>query len=284
MKLVRYGAPGHERPGLIDAAGGIRSLIGHIADISPETLASGAVQALLGIDPASLPTVAPGTRLGPPLSRTGNFLAVGLNYSEHATETGAAIPGEPILFNKAPSCMVGPNDDVKLPPGSTKTDWEVEIALVIGRRACFVSEADAMDHVAGFAVCNDVSERAYQLEREGQWMKGKCFPTFGPLGPWLVTPDEVPDPQALGLWMEVNGERLQHSNTRTMIFPIRHLVSYISRFMVLEPGDVITTGTPPGVGLGMKPERYLNAGDTMRLGVDGLGVQQQRVRSWNEAA
>ena len=225
-----------------------------------------------------------GTRLGPPISRIGNFVAVGLNYAEHATETDAEIPAEPILFNKAPSCMTGPNDDVLLPPGSTKTDWEVEIAFVIGKRASFVAETDAMDHVAGYCVCNDVSERSYQLERGGQWVKGKCFPSFGPLGPWLVTPDEIPDPQALSLWMEVNGERVQHSSTRTMIFPIRHLVSYISRFMVLEAGDVITTGTPPGVGLGMKPERYLKAGDIMRLGVDGLGLQQQLVRPWTAVA
>ena len=284
MKLVRYGEPDRERPGLLDDDGGIRSLVGLIDDISPETLSAGCLDALRGVNIAALDRVPASTRLGAPMSRTGNFIAVGLNYAEHATETDADIPAEPILFNKAPSCLAGPNDDVLLPPGSTKTDWEVEIAFVIGRRASFVSEADALDHVAGYCICNDVSERAYQLELGGQWMKGKCFPTFGPLGPWLVTPDEVPDPQNLDLWMEVNGERVQHSSTRTMIFPIRHLVSYISRFMVLEPGDVVTTGTPPGVGLGMKPERYLKAGDTMRLGVDGLGVQEQRVRAWAAAA
>lgn len=284
MKLVRYGQPGHEQPGILDAGGTVRSLAGHLHDISPETLADGSLDRLRGLNPAMLEAVPPGTRLGPPLSRTGNFVAVGLNYAEHATETDAQIPDEPILFNKAPSCLVGPNDDVLLPPGSTKTDWEVEIAFVVGRRASFVSEADALDHVAGYCVCNDVSERSYQLERGGQWVKGKCFPTFGPLGPWLVTPDEVPDPQNLRLWLEVNGERVQHSHTRTMIFPVRHLVSYISRFMVLEPGDVVTTGTPPGVGLGMKPERYLKVGDVMRLGVDGLGVQQQHVRAWAAAA
>ena len=280
MKLVRYGQPGHEQPGLVDAGGGIRSLVGIIGDITPEVLAAGGLDRLHGLDPASLERVPPGTRLGPPISRTGNFVAVGLNYAEHATETDAEIPAEPILFNKAPSCLVGPDDDVLLPPGSVKTDWEVEIAFIVGRRASFVGEADALDHIAGYCVCNDVSERAYQLERGGQWVKGKCFPTFGPLGPWLVTPDEVPDPQALSLWLEVNGERVQASHTSDMIFPIRHLVSYISRFMVLEPGDVVTTGTPPGVGLGMKPERYLKAGDTMRLGVDGLGIQQQHVRAF----
>lgn len=280
MKLLRHGQPGHEQPGMVDAEGGIRSLAGVIGDITPELLAAGGLDRLRGLDPASLERVPAGVRLGPPISRTGNFVAVGLNYAEHATETDAEIPSEPILFNKAPSCLAGPNDDVLLPPGSEKTDWEVEIAFVVGRRASFVSEADAMGHIAGYCVCNDVSERAYQLERGGQWVKGKCFPTFGPLGPWLVTPDEVPDPQALGLWLEVNGERLQQSHTGTMIFPMRHLVSYISRFMVLEPGDLVTTGTPPGVGLGMKPERYLKPGDTMRLGVDGLGVQEQRVRAF----
>lgn len=284
MKLVRHGPPGHEQSGLLDPEGRIRSLAGVAGDISPEAIGAGLIDRLKAIDPASLPLVPAGTRLGSPLSRTGNFVAVGLNYAEHATETDAEIPSEPILFNKAPSCLVGPDDDVLLPPGSEKTDWEVEIAFVIGRRASFVSEADALDHVAGYCVCNDVSERSYQLERGGQWVKGKCFPTFGPLGPWLVTPDEVPDPQDLGLWMEVNGERVQNASTRTMIFPIRHLVFYISRFMTLEPGDIVTTGTPPGVGLGMKPERYLKAGDTMRLGVERLGVQQQRVRAWAAAA
>lgn len=284
MKIVRYGPAGHEQPGLIDAHGATRSLAGIVPDVTPETIAAGLLDRIRTIDPASLPAVPAGTRLGSPLARMGNFIAVGLNYAEHATETDAAIPEEPILFNKAPSCMVGPNDDVLLPPGSTKTDWEVEIAFVMGRRASFVSEEDALDYVGGYCVCNDVSERSYQLDRGGQWVKGKCFPTFGPLGPWLVTPDEVPDPQDLNLWMEVNGERVQNATTRTMIFPIRHLVSYISRFMTLEPGDVITTGTPPGVGLGMKPERYLKAGDTMRLSVERLGVQEQQVRSWAVAA
>ena len=283
MKLVRYGEAGRERPGMIDAEGGVRSLVGVVDDISPETLAGGLVDRLRGLDPALLERVAPGARLGPPLSRVGNFVAVGLNYAEHATETDAAIPAEPILFNKAPSCVVGPNDDVALPSGSAKTDWEVEIAFVVGRRASCVAEADALAHVAGYTICNDISERAYQLERGGQWVKGKCFPTFGPLGPWLVTPDEIADPQTLGLWMEVNGERMQNSNTRTMIFPIRELVAYISRHMILEPGDVVTTGTPPGVGLGMKPERYLKVGDVMRLGVDGLGEQRQQVRAWAAA-
>lgn len=284
MKLVRYGQPGAEKPGLVDNDGKVRSLSGHLHDITPEAIRDGLLGRVRGLDPATLPLAPEGARLGPPISRTGNFVAVGLNYAEHATETDAAIPDEPILFNKAPSCLAGPHDDVLLPPGSDKTDWEVEIAFVVGRRASFVPETEALAHIAGYCVCNDVSERAYQLERGGQWVKGKCFPTFGPLGPWLVTPDEVPDPQDLNLWLEVNGERVQSSSTRTMIFPIRHLLSYISRFMVLEPGDVVTTGTPPGVGLGMKPERYLKPGDVMRLGVDGLGVQEQRVRVWAAAA
>lgn len=284
MKFVRFGAPGQEKPGAIGGDGSIRDLSSIIADITPETIASGRL-ASIGrsyiID--ALPLAPEGARLGPCLARTGNFIAVGLNYADHATETDAEIPAEPILFNKAPSCIVGPDDDVLLPPGSEKTDWEVELAFVIGKRAVFVSEEDAMDHVAGYCICNDVSERAYQLERGGQWVKGKCFPTFGPLGPWLVTPDEVPDIQNVRLWLEVNGERVQDASTRTMIFSIKHLVSYISRFMIMEPGDVVTTGTPPGVGLGMKPPRYLKAGDTMRLGIDWLGVQEQRVLTWDEA-
>ena len=235
MKLLRYGPPGQEKPGLVDRDG-------------------------------TMPT-------------TGNFVAIGLNYADHAEETNAPIPAEPILFSKAPSCIVGPNDDVVLPNGSRKTDWEVELAFVIGKRAQDVPQERAMEHVLGYTICNDVSEREFQLERNGgQWMKGKCCPTFGPIGPWLVTPDEVPDPQQLTLWLEVNGERLQNGSTRTMIFPIAMLVSYISRFLILEPGDLVTTGTPPGVGLGMKPERFLKAGDVMRLGIEGLGVQEQRVR------
>jgi 2-keto-4-pentenoate hydratase/2-oxohepta-3-ene-1,7-dioic acid hydratase in catechol pathway len=280
MKFVRYGERGQEKPGVLDKDGNVRDLSKHVEDISPKTIGEGALERLKGIDVESLPKVAPGTRLGSCISTTTNFIAIGLNYSEHATETDAEIPEEPILFNKAPSCIVGPNDDVILPPGSEKSDWEVEIAFVIGKRALFVSEEEALSYVAGYCVCNDVSERAYQLERGGQWVKGKCFPTFGPLGPWLVTPDEIPDVQNLKLWMDVNGKRIQNDSTSTMIFPIAHIVSYLSRFMVLNPGDLVTTGTPPGVGLGFKPPRYLKPGDTMRLSVEGLGVQEQRVLAW----
>lgn len=278
MKLLRYGEAGAEKPGALDAEGKIRDLSGVISDITADTIADGSVARLAGVDLASLPLVPEGVRLGSPIGRIGNFIAIGLNYADHAEETGAAIPEEPILFNKAPSCVVGPNDDVVLPPDSEKSDWEVELAFVIGKPASYVDEADALDYVAGYMVCNDVSERHYQLERGGQWMKGKCCPTFGPLGPWLVTTDEVPDPQALSLWLEVNGERVQDGSTKTMIFAIAHLVSYLSRFMLLEPGDVVTTGTPPGVGLGFKPPRFLKRGDVMRLGIEGLGVQQQTVR------
>jgi 2-keto-4-pentenoate hydratase/2-oxohepta-3-ene-1,7-dioic acid hydratase in catechol pathway len=280
MKFVRYGERGQEKPGVLDKDGNVRDISKHVEDISPKTIGEGALERLKGIDVESLPKVAPGTRLGSCISTTTNFIAIGLNYSEHATETDAEIPEEPILFNKAPSCIVGPNDDVILPPGSEKSDWEVEIAFVIGKRALFVSEEEALSYVAGYCVCNDVSERAYQLERGGQWVKGKCFPTFGPLGPWLVTPDEIPDVQNLKLWMDVNGKRIQNDSTSTMIFPIAHIVSYLSRFMVLNPGDLVTTGTPPGVGLGFKPPRYLKPGDTMRLSVEGLGVQEQRVLAW----
>lgn len=280
MKFLRFGPPGQEKPGLLDADQAIRDLSMLVDDIDAETIASGKLRAISrAVDPRSLPLVPADTRIGPCIAKVGNFIAIGLNYAEHATETDAAIPAEPILFNKAASCVVGPNDDVVLPKGSTKSDWEVELAFVVGKRACDVSEVEALDYIAGYTICNDVSERAFQLEQGGQWVKGKCCPTFGPLGPWLVTPDEIEDPQNLHLWLEVNGERVQNANTRTMIFPIRHLVSYLSRFMVLEPGDVVTTGTPPGVGLGMKPPHYLQAGFEMRLGIDGLGIQHQRVRA-----
>jgi 2,4-didehydro-3-deoxy-L-rhamnonate hydrolase len=280
VKFLRFGPPGREKPGLIDPQLRIRDLSGFIDDVSAETIGDGRLfDVARAVDVEKLPIVPDGVRIGACIAKVGNFVAIGLNYAEHATETDAEIPAEPILFNKASSCVVGPYDDVVLPKGSTKSDWEVELALVIGKRAQDVSEADAIDHVAGYTICNDVSERAFQLERGGQWVKGKCCPTFGPLGPWLVTPDEIPDPQKLGLWMEVNGERVQNANTRTMIFPIRTLVSYVSRFMILEPGDVITTGTPPGVGLGMKPPRYLQPGFEMRLGIDGLGIQRQLVRA-----
>ncbi len=281
MKFLRYGPLGHEKPGVLDIKGRIRDLSGLIDDITPQTIAAGRLEAIRAtVDIRKLPVVRKKVRLGSCIARTGNFIAIGLNYAEHATETDAAIPKEPIIFNKAPSSLSGPFDDVVLPPGSTKTDWEIELAFIIGKRAFMVPEDEALDHVAGYAVCNDVSEREYQLEREGQWVKGKCFPTFGPLGPWLVTPDEVPDPQNLSLWMDVNGTRIQNAHTHTMIFPIKRLIADVSRYMVLNPGDVITTGTPPGVGLGFKPPRYLKAGDTMRLSVEGLGEQTQRVVAW----
>ncbi|WMS40961.1 fumarylacetoacetate hydrolase family protein [Acuticoccus sp. MNP-M23] len=278
MKLLRYGEPGAEKPGAVDADGNIRDLSSVISDITADTIADGSFARLAGVDLATLPVVADGARIGPPIRRIGNFLAIGLNYADHAEETNAEIPAEPILFNKAPSCISGPYDDVVLPPDSEKSDWEVELAFVIGKEARFVSEADALDHVAAYTICNDISERSYQLERGGQWMKGKCCPTFGPLGPWLVTPDEVPDPQKLSLWLELNGDRVQNGSTTTMIFPIAEIVSYLSRFMVLEPGDLVTTGTPPGVGLGFKPPKYLKRGDVMKLGIEGMGVQQQTVR------
>lgn len=277
MKLLRYGKAGQEKPGILDARGQIRDLSGIVADLSAGVIAAGGLDRIRQADVEKLPAVGAGVRIGPCVTGVGNFLAVGLNYAEHATETDAKIPQEPILFNKAPSCIVGPNDDVVLPRGSKKSDWEVEIAFVVSRRASYVAESEAMDYIAGYCVCNDVSERAFQLEQEGQWVKGKCCPTFGPLGPYLVTPEEIADPQNLVLWLEVNGERVQNASTRTMIFPIPMLLSYISRFMILEPGDVVTTGTPPGVGLGMKPPRYLKAGDVMRLAVEGLGEQRQRV-------
>jgi len=248
-----------------------------IKDISFRHISMDTLEMLKTLDPNKLPLAPEDVRIGPCVGDVGNFIAIGLNYALHATETDAEIPTEPILFNKAASCIVGPNDDVVMPPGSTHTDWEVELAIVMGRRAFNVTEANAFDYVAGLCVCNDVSERSYQLDRGGQWVKGKCFPTFGPLGPWLVTLDEIADPQNLNLWMEVNGERIQEDNTRTMIFPLRHLISYLSKTVALMPGDVITTGTPPGVGLGFKPPRYLKAGDVMRLEVQGLGQQQQRV-------
>ncbi|MGL4974378.1 MAG: fumarylacetoacetate hydrolase family protein [Bosea sp. (in: a-proteobacteria)] len=281
MKFLRYGPLGHEKPGVLDAAGQIRDLSQLIDDITPETIAAGRLEAIrTTVDVQKLPVVSGKVRIGACIARTGNFIAIGLNYAEHATETDAAIPKEPIIFNKVPSCLSGPYDDVVLPPGSTKTDWEIELSFIVGKRAFMVSEDKALDYVAGYAVCNDVSEREYQLEREGQWVKGKCFPTFGPLGPWLVTPDEVADPQDLSLWMDVNGERIQNAHTHTMIFSIRRLIADVSRYMVLNPGDVITTGTPPGVGLGFKPPRYLKAGDTMRLSVEGLGEQTQKVVAW----
>ncbi|WP_250504381.1 fumarylacetoacetate hydrolase family protein [Caballeronia sp. AZ7_KS35] len=282
MKLLRYGNPGQEKPGILDDEGRIRDAFAITDDFDPAFFAKGGMQRLQGLDIATLPVVEGNPRIGACIARPGNFIAVGLNYVQHAIETNAPIPEEPILFNKAPSCISGPNDRVLLPRNSTKADWEVEIAFVIGKRAHYVSEENALDHVAGYCVCNDVSERAFQLEHGGQWVKGKMAPTFGPLGPWLVTPDELGDVQNLPLWLELNGERIQNSSTSDMIFPISKLVSYISQFVVLEAGDVITTGTPPGVGLGMKPEQYLKPGDVMKLSVEGLGVQEQTVARWDD--
>lgn len=284
MKLVRYGKPGKEKPGLIDGAGALRDLSGVIDDLAGEALSPKSLAKIAKLKPASLPAVRGEPRLGPCVGQVGNFIAVGLNYADHAAETGAAIPKEPILFNKAPSCIVGPNDDVIIPKASAKTDWEVELAVVIGRRASYIADHEAFDYVAGFCVCNDVSEREFQAERGGQWMKGKGCATFGPLGPWLVTPDEIPDVQKLSMWLDVNGQRMQNGSTSTMIFDVKMLVSYISHFMVLLPGDVITTGTPPGVGLGMKPPRFLKAGDTVSLGIEGLGEQSQRFVAWTKEA
>jgi 2-keto-4-pentenoate hydratase/2-oxohepta-3-ene-1,7-dioic acid hydratase in catechol pathway len=281
VKLVRFGQPGAEKPGIVDAKGAIRDLSGVVSDIDARAVTPEGLAKIRKADPNGLPAVQAGVRLGPCIAGARNFYAVGLNYVDHAKETGAAIPKEPILFNKSTSCIVGPNDDVMLPQGSVKGDWEVELALVIGRRARYVDEAKALDYVAGYCICNDVSEREYQIERGGQWMKGKGCETFGPLGPWLVTPDEIKDVQNLDMFLDVGGERMQTGNTKTMIFGVAHIVSYMSRFMVLEPGDVITTGTPPGVGMGKKPApRFLKAGDTMRVGVEGLGEQNQKVVAW----
>ncbi|MBB4040943.1 2-keto-4-pentenoate hydratase/2-oxohepta-3-ene-1,7-dioic acid hydratase in catechol pathway [Microvirga flocculans] len=276
MKLVRFGEAGRERPGLIDSKGQVRDLSGLVPDIAGATLSATSLERIRQTDPETLPLAPAGQRLGACVGQVRNFIAIGLNYADHAAETGAPIPAEPIVFNKAPSCIVGPNDDVVIPRGSQKTDWEVELALVIGERASYVGANEAMNYVAGYCVCNDVSEREYQLERGGTWTKGKGCPTFGPLGPWLVTADEVPDPQNLSMWLDVNGERVQAGSTKTMIFTVAQIVSYVSHFMILEPGDVITTGTPPGVGMGMKPQRFLKAGDVMSLGIEGLGEQRQR--------
>ena len=282
MKLVRVGAPGAERPGLIDTQGHVRDLSGVVGDLGPQQLSDSALAQLAGIDIAALPVVQD-TRFGVPWTGIGKIIAIGLNYADHAAEAGLPPPAEPILFLKANSALNGPNDAVMLPRGSAKTDWEVELGVVIGKTASDVSREEALSHVAGYCVVNDVSEREFQLERGGTWDKGKGCDTFCPVGPWLVTRDEVPDPQALGLWLDVNGERAQRGNTATMVFGVAHLVSYVSRFMTLHPGDLICTGTPPGVGMGAKPPRYLKAGDTMRLGIDGLGVQTQTVAAYTKA-
>jgi 2-keto-4-pentenoate hydratase/2-oxohepta-3-ene-1,7-dioic acid hydratase in catechol pathway len=282
MKLVRFGPPGQEKPGLVDTDGTIRDLSEVVSDIDGTTLSRASLDRLRGLDAKSLPAAPAGARIGPCVGNVRNFIAVGLNFADHAAETGSPIPAEPILFNKAPSCIVGPDDDVVIPRGSQKTDWEVELAIVIGRRASYVGANEALDFVAGYCVCNDVSEREFQTERGGTWTKGKGCPTFGPLGPWLVTRDEIPDPHNLSMWLDVNGERAQSGSTRTMIFNVAKIVSYVSHFMILEPGDVITTGTPPGVGMGMKPPRYLKPGDVVSLGIQGLGEQHQRVVSFEE--
>ena len=277
MKLLRYGPPGQEKPGLLDDGGTLRDLSAHVADIDGTVLSADALATLRALDTATLPAVEGSPRLGACVGRIGKFICIGLNYADHAAESGLAVPSEPVVFNKWLSAVVGPNDVVRIPRGSKKTVWEVELGVVIGRTASYIEEADALDHVAGYCVINDVSEREYQIERGGTWDKGKGCDTFGPIGPWLVTADEVPDPQTLGLWLEVDGHRYQDGNTRTMVFGVAHLVAYLSRFMTLHPGDVISTGTPPGVGMGCKPEPvYLRPGQTMRLGIDGLGEQRQR--------
>ena len=283
MKLMRHGPKGAEKPALVDAAGGVRDLSGVLADIGPATLTPASLDRLRALDPAALPLVAQPGRIAPPWAGMGKFLCIGLNYADHAAESGAPIPKEPIVFMKPTSALVGCNDPVVLPQGSVKSDWEVELGVVIGAKARYVAEADALAHVAGYCVVNDLSEREYQLERGGTWDKGKGCDTFGPVGPWLVTADEVPDPQALAMWLEVNGRRFQNGNTGTMIFGVAQLVAYVSRFMTLYPGDLISTGTPPGVGLGCKPPLYLKAGDEMRLGIAGLGEQRQRVHAWDPA-
>ena len=282
MKLMRIGPKGHERPAILDNEGRARDLSGVIRDITAAMLTPEGLAPLRAIDPASLPEIANPGRVAPPWSGMGKFVCVGLNYADHAAESGLPVPAEPVLFTKHTSTVIGANDPVVLPQGSVKTDWEVELGVVIGRTARYVSEDDALQHVAGYCVVNDISEREYQIERGGTWDKGKGCDTFGPVGPWLVTADEVADPQQLGMWLEVNGQRRQNGSTRTMVFGVKQLVSYISRFMTLYPGDLISTGTPPGVGMGCKPTPvFLKPSDTMRLGIEGLGVQNQTVHAWN---
>jgi 2-keto-4-pentenoate hydratase/2-oxohepta-3-ene-1,7-dioic acid hydratase in catechol pathway len=278
MKLVRYGAARHEKPGIVDGEGRIRDLSGVVPDLADDALSPQSLAKLAKIETDELPLVHDNPRIGPCVGRVGNFIAIGLNYADHAAEAGLQVPKEPIIFNKAPSCICGPNDDTIIPKGAGKLDYEVELGVVIGTRARYLDESAAMDAVAGYCLANDVSEREFQIERAGQWTKGKGCETFGPLGPWLVTKDEIPDPQNLDMWLTVNSETRQKGSTRTMIFGVTQLVSYCSQFMVLEPGDVIITGTPPGVALGMKPvPKYLNVGDVVRLGIAGLGEQTQTV-------
>ena len=282
MKLMRHGPKGYLKPALVDAQGRVRDLSGVLNGISANTLSPANLKRLRAIDPASLPLVGMPGRIAPPWSGMGKFICVGLNYADHAVESGSPIPVEPVLFMKPGSAVIGCNDAVVLPQGSRKSDWEVELGVVIGTRARYVSQAQALSHVAGYCVVNDLSEREYQLERGGSWDKGKGCDTFGPVGPWLVTADEVPDPQALSMWLDVNGKRFQTGHTRNMLFTVAQLVSYISRFMTLYPGDLISTGTPPGVGMGQKPPVFLKPGDEMRLWIQGLGEQRQRVYAWDE--
>jgi 2,4-diketo-3-deoxy-L-fuconate hydrolase len=277
MKLLRFGPRGREKPGILDHDGNIRDLSGIVTDLSPATIAAGALTKIARAKPEKLPLVRRGARIGSCLSTTGNFIAIGLNYADHAAESGQAVPSEPIVFNKAPSCICGPNDDIITPKGSTKLDWEVELGVVIGKRAKNLARKDALAAIAGYCIVNDVSERHFQIERLGQATKGKSAETFGPIGPWLVTADEVPNPQRLRMWLTVNGKKRQDGSTKTMVFGVAHLVWYCSQFFVLEPGDIITTGTPPGVALGMKPPQYLQPGDVVHCGIDGLGEQKQTV-------
>ena len=275
MKLLRHGDFGKEKPGIIDQEGKIRDLSDHITDINGDTINASGLKTIAAIDLSSLPTVSNNTRLGACIGNVGKFLCIGLNYSDHAAESGLPVPSEPILFSKATSAIVGPNDNVEIPRNSSETDWEVELGIIIGKKAKYINEDDAEDYIAGYCVVNDVSERAFQIKREGQWTKGKSCDTFGPTGPYLVTKDEIPDVQNLKMYLDVNGKRMQDGSTNTMIFSAKHIVYYLSQFMSLNPGDVIATGTPPGVGLGMKPPVFLNAGDTMKLGIEGLGEQNQ---------
>ena len=281
MKLVRFGEPGKEKPGLVDPSGTVRDVSGMVGDYVPEAMTPDLITRLSALDLDIMPAVDPSVRIGPPVKTTGHFIAIGLNYTDHAIETGMEPPAEPVIFSKAPSCIVGPNDDTVIPQGSTKMDWEVELGFVISRRASYVPENEALSYILGYVLANDVSERAFQLESTGQWIKGKSAATFGPLGPWLATADEIGDPQDLNLWLDVNGERCQTGNTRTMIFTVAHLVHYLSTKMILNPGDVVVTGTPPGVGMGMKPPKFLQAGDVVTLGIDGLGEQRQTVVPWS---
>ena len=285
MKLLRYGPVGQEKPGTLDSEGRIRDLSGIVADITPDQLWGEGLAALKAVDPETLPLVEGAPRYGVPVNGVRKFIAIGLNFADHAAESNLPIPEEPVVFTKAVSCLTGPNDTVVIPRGSEKTDWEVELGIVIGKRASYVEQADALDHVAGYVLINDVSERAFQTERGGTWDKGKGCDTFGPVGPWIVTPDEIGDVQQLDMWLDLNGKRMQTGNTKTMIFGVAEIVSYVSQFMTLEPGDLITTGTPPGVGLGQKPAPfYLKAGDVMELGIEKLGVQRQQVVAWSKDA